>query len=532
MCSLLLILFTSFCIINATHELQCLELSHVGRYFYDSCEQRCECIVQQPGSLLDIKCFREREDFSCMSDTRRQRFIQAYLKLSNPDSPMYGQMRYLISKHSIDFATIHSVRWFLPWHRAYLLELENLLRHIDCKITIPYWSFSDRPTDPFPFFPFGNQGIGDNGNPNNGLCVDNGPFAFPWIPPSKTSCLTRNFETVPILPTLTQLNSILALGSTSYTSFSNQLQYSYHNGVHVTIGGDASTMISPVDPIFFLIHGNVDRAWDMWQKMSTSKLNAYGSFSKTSPMPYMFNGITFENVKSLEASGIRYVKTLSSELGKDHSTSQTCGFVMLTNGWFSLSGIEKQIVGAPQELLLNVSQISPVTLSSLQQESWLQKMPASIQPEIRILMKQSEQEAKTLTEKLKKVIGRNFISNKSFKNEPGFQSGMNLDELVSVLKMTPDCPSNVESCDVDLSLTPNPTPWAPSKSITQKPTTRAPILRPSKAPTQRPTTRSPTLRPTSRMPTQKPTSRMPTQRPSSKMPTLRPSSTMPTLRLS
>ncbi len=33
---------------------------------------------------------------------------------------------------------------FLPWHRKYLLMLEDQLRAVDSGVTIPYWEWTDR----------------------------------------------------------------------------------------------------------------------------------------------------------------------------------------------------------------------------------------------------------------------------------------------------------------------------------------------------------------------------------------------------
>ena len=32
--------------------------------------------------------------------------------------------------------------FFLPWHRWFILAFENLLRKVDCKVTVPYWDWS------------------------------------------------------------------------------------------------------------------------------------------------------------------------------------------------------------------------------------------------------------------------------------------------------------------------------------------------------------------------------------------------------
>ena len=59
------------------------------------------------------------------------------------------------------------------------------------------------------------------------------------------------------------------------TSFS-WLEYSVHNKVHNYIGGvgpldpgpygNMTNFLSPVDPIFFLHHSNIDRLWDVWTR--------------------------------------------------------------------------------------------------------------------------------------------------------------------------------------------------------------------------------------------------------------------------
>jgi tyrosinase len=38
-------------------------------------------------------------------------------------------------------AQAHGDRGFLPWHRAYLLDLERELQGIDPQVTLPYWRF-------------------------------------------------------------------------------------------------------------------------------------------------------------------------------------------------------------------------------------------------------------------------------------------------------------------------------------------------------------------------------------------------------
>jgi hypothetical protein len=390
--------------VYADHQLQCTAPAHVGRYFYDACLMRCECI-QPTAGLFDFRCFREREDYSCMDDSRRQRFNDAYVQLSDPDpsNPLYGQFSYLMSKHGAAFSAVHATRWFLPWHRAYLLELENLLRKVDCRITVPYWPFASNPTDPFSYGPFGDLGMGSNGDPGNNNYVSDGKFGIPWIPPSKSTFLTRQFLTTPIIPTLGQLNQILSTPASGFASFSDQLKFNYHNGVHVSIGGDMGTVASPLDPIFFLVHGNVDRAWDTWQKMSADRSSAYGSFSATSAMPFMFGTITFNDVRSLETQGIRYVQAMSDPLGRNHSSSlPTCSLVRLSSGWVSTQMIETRVLSAQFSTLSTVSQVAPQAMSPEQQETMTMMMPPEMRVEHRAQSKQFADQVKSFAKQLKK----------------------------------------------------------------------------------------------------------------------------------
>jgi hypothetical protein len=43
-----------------------------------------------------------------------------------------------------------------------------------------------------------------------------------------------------------------------------------HNNVHGAVGGFMGAFLSPVDPIFFLHHANIDRLWDVWTRRQTA----------------------------------------------------------------------------------------------------------------------------------------------------------------------------------------------------------------------------------------------------------------------
>lgn len=103
----------------------------------DECGRRCKCVH---GKL--VECCRLRKEFLDMTTEERTRYIKTVKTAST--HPAYKE-RYeiLLTVHrDIFFSRIHELDFFLPWHRWFMLQYENLLREIDCRITVPYWDWS------------------------------------------------------------------------------------------------------------------------------------------------------------------------------------------------------------------------------------------------------------------------------------------------------------------------------------------------------------------------------------------------------
>lgn len=63
------------------------------------------------------------------------------------------------------------------------------------------------------------------------------------------------------------IKAIMEIGT--FDLFQENLEGTPHNGIHVAVGSPDGTMItmwSPLDPIFWLHHCNVDRLWAVWQQ--------------------------------------------------------------------------------------------------------------------------------------------------------------------------------------------------------------------------------------------------------------------------
>ena len=65
-----------------------------------------------------------------------------------------------------------------------------------------------------------------------------------------------------------------------------------HNNVHNCVGGLMEDMLSPIDPIFFMHHSNIDRLWDVWtrkqQKLNLPTLPTGADLQSWTSEPFLF----------------------------------------------------------------------------------------------------------------------------------------------------------------------------------------------------------------------------------------------------
>jgi tyrosinase len=184
---------------------------------------------------------------------------------------------------------------FLPWHRLFLLRLEQDLQRVtgDPNLGLPYWNWAADGTRSAAAQRtatiWGPTYLG----PSTGEVLS-GPLAALrvrlvgfggqlWSVPPRP--LTRAAGTdIATLPTPTDVTWALgAAGDSDYdksqwdavtNSFRNRLEGwldpsgagdpQLHNRVHVWVGGDMAPGTSPNDPVFYLNHCNVDRLWETW----------------------------------------------------------------------------------------------------------------------------------------------------------------------------------------------------------------------------------------------------------------------------
>lgn len=214
---------------------------------------------------------------------------------------------------------IHQATYFLPWHRWFLLQYENLLREVDCKITLPYWDWSLVAASAFSSdFWDDKYGFGGNGE-GIPACVRTGPFSIAnnWtvIRSAGGGCLQRNFGAFQgILPDNVAVARVLAQNLSSFSDFELMLRVNLHDLVHFAIGGFMSTDDTATSPEFFLHHSFVDKIWAEWQ--AKSNLHRFNKFflAQNTTMPTT-DLISTELLSNKDLPGCVKVKYAPPELG-------------------------------------------------------------------------------------------------------------------------------------------------------------------------------------------------------------------------
>ena len=81
---------------------------------------------------LHFPPLNERRDQAALSEIEHERFLCAFNVLNNN-----GTLGQLVDIHAQPHQLHHTLR-FLPWHRVYLLKLEQALQAIHPDVTLPY----------------------------------------------------------------------------------------------------------------------------------------------------------------------------------------------------------------------------------------------------------------------------------------------------------------------------------------------------------------------------------------------------------
>lgn len=192
-----------------------------------------------------------RKNLTRLTLTERQAYINALLQLkANGDYDKYVTMHQGALPHG------HGGPAFFPWHREYLRRFEQELQAIDPSVNLPYWDWTvaNLNSAGTESLIWRDDFMGGPGDPAQNFALTTGPFAG-WN-------LRRNAFNIFQFPGGGGLISS-SMGALDYTTF-RQIE-GPHGGTHGWVGGNVgNAAIAPQDPVFWLIHCNVDRLWAEW----------------------------------------------------------------------------------------------------------------------------------------------------------------------------------------------------------------------------------------------------------------------------
>lgn len=247
-----------------------------------------DCLVVATAGATNVTIpvmVRIRKNANKLTTGERDRFLLALAKLNRTAAAPTPSAYQTLRNMHVNAANPeeHGGPQFLPWHRGYLLDLERQLQAIDPSVSIPYWRF-DQPAPNV----FSRSFLGaTKRSPTTASFVVLDPTnpLVAWVTDSVPGILrSALFDTLtqpapgqPGFALIDQAHT-LALG-TGYAAFSG-MEGTPHGAAHVSFNGWVSSIpTAPKDPLFFLLHANVDRLWALWQwvnhRTDASNLNTY-----------------------------------------------------------------------------------------------------------------------------------------------------------------------------------------------------------------------------------------------------------------
>lgn len=203
---------------------------------------------------------RIRKNANALRPAERDRFVAAFAQLNNQGLGRFTDFREMHTNASSPEA--HGRPGFLPWHRSYLLDLERELQAIDPSVTLPYWRF-DQPAPNL----FTREFIGVSDSLGTVRFGTSNPLQF-WVTDGVPGIIRRPFFNTTTQPAFVISEAqTLALGTT-YPGF-RRMEGNPHGPAHTSFGGSISSIGTAArDPLFFLLHCNVDRLWAKWQRQN------------------------------------------------------------------------------------------------------------------------------------------------------------------------------------------------------------------------------------------------------------------------
>jgi tyrosinase len=204
------------------------------------------------------------------NDPTLQALREGVRKLKEPGAPAATSWSALAAIHGNQIAfnkCPHGNWYFLPWHRAYLLMYERLIRKVtgDKTFALPYWDWTQHRGLP--------QALAAPAAASNPLWVANRVL-------TPASRLPDNVVGPSVMAGILGLTAFDLFASSppdgqnsadvkwvKAPGYQGDLEVNPHNQVHGRVGGIMGSGASPLDPVFLTHHCNIDRIWSRWNTL-------------------------------------------------------------------------------------------------------------------------------------------------------------------------------------------------------------------------------------------------------------------------
>lgn len=245
---------------------------------------------------------RVRKDANELDTRERDRFLRAFAAINDQGRGVFRAFRD--SHTNATSFQAHGDAAFLPWHRAFLLDLERELQRVDPSVALPYWRF-DLPARRVFMADYIGAHEGTTGAvrfaPSNPLAqwTTDGVLGVERSPNFDTQ--RESAPGASELPLIQERQVVRFAGP--FGQLPEPFELTPHGAAHVSFTGFLEDLDTAArDPLFYLLHCNVDRLWAKWQwingRMNPADPDSFGSHQSRPPghnladTMWPWNGVT------------------------------------------------------------------------------------------------------------------------------------------------------------------------------------------------------------------------------------------------
>jgi len=229
---------------------------------------------------------RVRKNIARLKPLELEKVLEAFSDLRDMSDENSDRFELLVRLHKLaamerrrGFDQAHISSGFLPWHRAFLLQLERELQEDHPYVALPYWLMDQSPVH------FTADSFGTNIHPRIG---PQGTVYFSTTNPlygwrirfDGLGSLVRRAVNHTQVSQNANYNSqadLQGAAGSRYRFFRSALESDPHNPGHNNTGEwMAQCVSSPADPLFWIFHCHHDHLWARWQWINNRFENSSG----------------------------------------------------------------------------------------------------------------------------------------------------------------------------------------------------------------------------------------------------------------